>query len=85
MVRCARLAWAVGSPVRYMLWPPDKAEWEELLVEGEDGVLRPRQEWRGSWGSKSEPGGDQVKRKAVVDVSWTMVILFELCIGCMCL
>lgn len=84
MVRCARLAWAVGSPVRYMLWPPDKVEWEQLLVEGEDGVLRPRREWRG-WGRKDGPGGDQDKAKAAVDVSWTFVTLCELCIGWMCL
>ena len=84
MVRCARLAWAVGSPVRYMFWPPDKVEWEQLLVEGEDGVLRPRREWR-FCGRKEGLSGDQDNAKAAVDVSWTFVTLCELCIGWMCL
>ena len=84
MVRCARLAWAVGSPVRYMLWPPNKVEWEQLLVEGEDGVLRPRREWRG-WGRQRGPGGGQDNAKIAVDLTWASVTLCELCIGWMCL
>ena len=84
MVRCAKLTWAVSSPVRYMIWPPDKIEWERLLVEGKDGVLRPRREWRGL-GRQGGQDCEQIKAKAAVDVSWTLVTLFELFIGWMCL
>lgn len=38
------LAAKVSTPVRYMIWPPEIPEWEELVVEDEDGVKRPKTE-----------------------------------------
>ena len=28
-----------------MIWPPTAMEWEELVVEDEDGVKRPKMGW----------------------------------------
>ena len=47
LLKCTALSWAVSSPVRYMVSPPDTPEWEELVKEGDDRVKRPRKEWRG--------------------------------------
>ena len=41
-IKLIGLAAKVSTPVRYMIWPPDIPEWEELLEEDENGVKRPR-------------------------------------------
>lgn len=41
-VKLIGLAAKVSTPVRYMIWPPDIPEWEELLEEDENGVKRPK-------------------------------------------
>ena len=52
LLKCLALGWAVSSPVRYMLSPPEAPGWEELVQEGADGVRRPRIDWRGRTGDK---------------------------------
>lgn len=57
-VKLISLAAKVSTPVRYMIWPPNIPEWEELLEEDEYGVRRPKKEpkerdgwmsWVGFW------------------------------------
>ena len=57
-VKLIGLAAKVSTPVRYMIWPPDIPEWDELLEEDENGVKRPKKgrkerdgwmSWVGLW------------------------------------
>lgn len=32
-------------PLRYMIWPPTVPDWNDLVVEDEEGVKRPNREW----------------------------------------
>ncbi len=67
LLKCFTLVWAVSTPVRYMLSPPDVPEWAELVIEGADGLMRPRKEWRVGRGCKR--GG--------MGVPWLIMTLCE--------
>lgn len=56
--RLVSLAAKVSTPVRYMIWPPDIPEWEDLVQDDGNGVKRPRTDsgvgnewvsWVGLW------------------------------------
>jgi len=56
--RLVSLAARVSTPVRYMIWPPDIPEWEDLVEDDGNGVKRPKKEsgagnewvsWAGLW------------------------------------
>ena len=59
-VKLIGLAAKFSTPVRYMIWPPDIPEWQELVEEDEYGVKRPKKSlevenrvgavsWAGLW------------------------------------
>ena len=42
----------MAVPLRYMIWPPTVPDWNDLVVEDEEGVKRPKREWeRGGVGN----------------------------------
>lgn len=49
----------MSKPVRYMIWPPTAPAWENLVVEDERGVKRPKGEM-GSGGFEEGIGGQWV-------------------------
>lgn len=62
----------VSKPVQYMMWPPTASAWDDLVVEDESGVKRPR----GEMGSgKVETG---------IGASWVVAFVCESCIIWLC-
>ena len=72
LLKLLAFVFGVSKPVQYMIWPPTAPTWDELVVEDENGVKRPR----GNMGSGMVETG--------IGASWMLAFTCELCVIWLC-